>query len=312
MTLPQVLMTRHVQGLYLLLDRRNHEIFRHSIIHDYVPEAAMSDIDAAFFARSREKTSPVLIELAACPDMDADERAEWLQASFDNINNSIRYGGHCMLSAWLYSDAPRATVVSHLQSLFAQRHSSGLTHHLHYQDPRITWLLDQFLPDAEKDHLLGPIQHWWYAMFPGQLKQISRSNAPSSTGMLHIPDTCWQRLDAAGPYYQLLQNLRVLNELYPELLLLTAMPDFETVYRAFQDACAQPWVNKEADMIGEAMRCLLLGPDSAERYPDVAALLQKFRSHGIQTLDYWLIFAGAAFWQKPLRPLPVSGQEIRR
>ncbi|SCK08593.1 DUF4123 domain-containing protein [Vogesella sp. LIG4] len=296
--LPAEVFSSGAQGWYLLLDRTqgNPLAAEEDVV---VPTAAAIVLEDAFFAHEPER-APLLIDLSILPGMTAEQKHFWAQLGTDGIRQSLSKGGNAMVGGWLYSAQPAEQVQRHLRRLFAQPHPDGQMHHLRYYDPRITRLLDDGLPAGQRNQLLGPIDAWWYATFPGEYRCMSADSQWPRSSHFVLTAEDWQALDLAAAYHQLVRCLAGLHELYPEAVTLDGLPGFATVCEQLRQAAAQPWVASQDDMVGCALLWLLLGRDCSERYPEVAAELQQYQQERSPTLTEWLLFAGAAFWTKPI------------
>ncbi|MDN0082332.1 DUF4123 domain-containing protein [Crenobacter sp. SG2305] len=177
--LPAEVFSPVAQGWYLLLDRTQSNPLAAEEGAYRVPAAAAILLEDALFAHEQER-APLLIDLSVLPGMTAEQKHFWAQLGADGIRQSLTQGGNVMVAGWLYSAQPAQQVQHHLRRLFAQPHPDGQMHHLRYYDPRITRLLDESLPAAKRNQLLGPIDAWWYADFSGEYRCMS-------------PDSQWPR-----------------------------------------------------------------------------------------------------------------------
>lgn len=294
--LPSEILSPAAQGWYLLLDRT----LANLLAAEEVPATAGTVLEDAFFAHDPDK-APVLLDLSAASWPTVEQRRSWVQMGVDGIRHSLFQGGSAMVAGWLYSTRPVEQVRRHLRRLLAQPHPDGQMHHLRYYDPRISRLLDESLSPAQRNQLLGPIDAWWYAVYSGGYRRMAIDSALPREGSLVLTPHNWQALDQAAHYHQLVRYLAGLNELYPDVVPFDGLPDFAMACALFQRAAAQPWVDNHDDMVGCTLLWLVLGPDCCERYPDVTAELQQYQRDRLPALCEWLLFAGAAFWNKPVR-----------
>lgn len=297
--LPAEVFSSGAQGWYLLLDRTQGNPL--AVEEDLaVPIEAAIVLEDAFFSHEPER-APLLIDLSVLPGMTAEQKRFWAKLGVDGIRQSLIQGGNTMVAGWLYSMQPAEQVLHHLRRLFAQPHSDGQMHHLRYYDPRITRLLDEGLPAAQRNQLLGPIDAWWYADYSGEYCCMHHDSQWPRSGHLVLAPEDWQALDLAAPYHHLLRCLNGLHELYPMAVALDELPEFAQACALLRQAAALPWVASQDDMVGCTLLWLLLGRDCRERYPEVAAELQQYQQDRSPTLTEWLLFAGAGFWAKPIR-----------
>ncbi|MCQ4145420.1 DUF4123 domain-containing protein [Vogesella sp. AC12] len=297
--LPAEVFSSGAQGWYLLLDRTQGNPL--AVEEDLVvPIEAAIVLEDAFFSHEPER-APLLIDLSVLPGMTAEQKRFWAKLGVDGIRQSLIQGGNTMVAGWLYSMQPAGQVLHHLRRLFAQPHPDGQVHHLRYYDPRITRLLDEGLPAAQRNQLLGPIDAWWYADYSGEYCCMHHDSQWPRSGHLVLAPEDWQALDLAAPYHHLLRCLNGLHELYPMAVALDELPEFAQACALLRQAAALPWVASQDDMVGCTLLWLLLGRDCRERYPEVAAELQQYQQDRSPTLTEWLLFAGAEFWAKPIR-----------
>lgn len=296
--LPAALLATESPGWYLLLDRHQVNPLADADHLLAVPEAAVTVLHDPFFAHEPDK-APLLLDLSAVPGISSEQKRQWAQLGADGLCQSLISGGNTLVSGWLYATQPLAQITRHLRQLFAHPHPDGQTHHLRYYDPRITRLLDDTLPTAQRQQLLGPIDSWWYPVFPGEYRSMQQQHGDHGTASLVLAPEHWQRLDYAAAYHQLVRCMAGLHELYPDTFGSIVVPDFALVHSLMSRAAQQSWVNSQDDQVGCALLWLVLGPDCQACNPDVAAALQQYQQDRSPALTEWLLFAGAAFWAKP-------------
>ena len=296
--LPAALLATESPGWYLLLDRHQVNPLAEADHVLAVPEAAVTVLHDPFFAHEPDK-APLLVDMSAVPGVSSEHKRQWVQLGADGLCQSLMSGGNALVSGWLYATQPPAQIVRHLRQLFAHPHPDGQTHHLRYYDPRITRLLDDTLPTAQRQQLLGPIDSWWYPVFPGEYRSMQQQHGAHDSAPLALAPEHWQRLDHAAAYHQLVRCMAGLHELYPDTFTGVAVPDFALVHSLMSRAAQQSWVNSQDDQVGCALLWLVLGPDCQACNPDVAAALQQYQQHRSPALTEWLLFAGAAFWATP-------------
>lgn len=114
--------------------------------------------------------------------------------------------------AWVISRAPLPRIMAHLQGQRVIRRSgSPKPALLRYQDPRVFERLVEILSPEQLNHLLGPIEAWWYIDHRRQLRGIEMTPLPHPLPRTALGTHQWQALKRLGMVNRGMQRWRGLK-----------------------------------------------------------------------------------------------------
>jgi len=181
-----------------------------------------------------ETSYPVLTPLRLAVDAERELLVHTVrEACIEMQPQALRTGQGRRIGGWLISDAPVHTIASELGQVMLQRHPSGGTVWLRFQDPAVLWVMSGWLPALQQAALqqaalLGSVRTF-HVLTPAMQLLSLQSTEARDGAELDLTDAQWSAIELVGPLNTALRDREIFG---PDQLPVARRNAFAAIRRA--------------------------------------------------------------------------------